>query len=162
MTFLEWNVRTVPLFAEEMPEAANADHRYPSIKSFQQPGIYSSSLRNRLAAYIHGCPGIIATSLKRFHPYLGAYRMELAYYTDGEVIFNNFLHDYIRCCDFAIPALWLKLIEAKGFTTGGLKIDADICISGEVDVFQTISQTFQEMPAVRKAVVAGAGPTNIL
>lgn len=160
MNFTEWNTRTVPFFIEEMVEMQTV--AYPSIRQFQQPGIYTPALRAQLVDYIHGCTGIVATSLDRINPYTGKRIMELAYYTDGEVIFNNLLRDYIQRNDFALPASWLALIKQKDFRTGPLAFDAKMREDSEVNIFQTVTQTFQEYPAVKKAMVAPPGQTSAI
>jgi hypothetical protein len=97
----------------------------PSITDFQQPGLYSAELRGRLADYLENAVQIMSTSYERVNPYTSEKIRELSYYTDGELIFNNLLRDYIRQQDFVLPDIWLKVIEKNRFLIKPFKLDED-------------------------------------
>lgn len=147
MSYLTWNYRCVPFFIEERMENDLAQYPVPSIKEFQQENVYPPALRAQLIDYVANCYPLVATSIRRIRPYQGTFTFDFAYYTDGEIIFNNFLSDYIQQDDFAIPPLWLELIRQKDFRVEQFKIDYEV-----VDIFQTIKETFAEAPTIKKAL----------
>ncbi len=151
--YLTWDFRTIPFFREEFIEENSVDPNSISIKGFQQPNVYTSKLRAKLITYINACPGFVATTLKRYNCYQRQFHLGLCYYTDGEIIFNNFLSDYIQQEDFAIPQLWFEIIEKKNFKLDQFKVNSDLISSGRVEVFNTIKESFQEVPTMKKALL---------
>lgn len=147
MLYETWNYRCVPFFIEEEMEREMTDYSLPSIKEFQQPGIYDQSTRAQLISYVNNCLPLVATSIRRNRPYHGDFTFNFTYFTDGEIIFNNFLMDYIQQDDFAIPALWFELIRQKDFKVDTFTIDFDA-----KDIFNTYKQTFAEVPSIKKAL----------
>lgn len=152
MDYLTWKYRTVPFFLEEQDEIDRTTLPKPSIKSFQQTGLYTPDLREQLIKYINSCLPIVATSIKRYNPYLDKYSFEMGYYTDGEVIFNNFLMSYIQQEDFVLPQLWFDLIRKRDFEPVSLQLDFDLITSNSIDIYKTIRQTFAEAPEIGKAI----------
>jgi hypothetical protein len=152
MLYQTWSLRVVPIFEEEMPAQDLQEYNYPSIEGFRQADIYTPQLRARLGTYIQNCQPFVATTLKRYNLYQQQFHMGLAYYTDGEIIFNNFLHDYITRDDFAIPVLWLELIKKKDFKVAPFTLDFDLITGGKIDIFKTVNETFDQLPTVKKAM----------
>lgn len=146
-------MRTVPMFKEEFTPQNPSDAHYISIREFQQENLYTAETRNKLITYVHSCPHFVATSFKRFHPYQEQFHWELSYYTDGEVIFNNFLLDYISRNDFALPRLWFELIKERQFKLNPFQIDMVLASNGEIDIFKTAKESFQEIPTVKKIIL---------
>lgn len=149
MLYQTWNFRYLPFFKEEMVEQ-NSEIVYPSIEEFKQEKIYSSEIRHALKKYISQCPNIVATSSLRYNPYLEITSHELAYYTDGEIIFNNFLFDYIIHEDFAIPSKWLEIIKGKNFIMDPILIDYDKLSDPAIDIFMMTEQTFEMEPLIKQ------------
>jgi hypothetical protein len=152
MLYQTWNLRCIPFFKEEITEDDQDTSIYPSIKEFQQADIYTPELRTLLVNYVNNCKDIVATTLKRYNSYQQQFHMGLAYYTDGEIIFNNFLMDYIQNDDFAIPVLWMELIKKKDFKVDPFTLDFDLITSGKIDIFKTVNETFDQLPTVQKAM----------
>lgn len=150
MSFKNWNYRFVPLFKEEFPEKDSPD--CPSIKDFQEKNIYDDGTRTMLKNYLSQAVPLIATSFRRFNPYDHSYKNSLSYFTDGEVIFNNFLLDYIGQDDFALPVIWFNLIREKKFIPDRLSFDSAAAINEKVDIFKTTEQTFSEIPDIKKVL----------
>jgi len=124
-----------------------AHYPLPSIKDFQQENVYPAALRAQLIDYVHHCHPLVVTSIRRYRPYHGSYTFDFVYYTDGEIIFNNFLLDYIQQDNFAIPPLWLELIQQKNFRVDQFKLDYE-----SVRLSETTEATFSETPAIKKAM----------
>jgi hypothetical protein len=154
MLYQTWNLRCIPFFKEEITEEDQDTTIYPSIKEFQQADVYTPEVRALLVNYINNCKGIVATTYKRYNPYQEKFQMGLDYSTDGEIIFNDFLRDYIQYDDFAIPALWLDLIKKKDFRVESFTLDFDRITTGNIDVFKTIQETFEEIPTIKKVMIA--------
>jgi len=152
MLYQTWNLRCIPFFKEEITEDDLGKTIYPSIKEFQQTDIYTPELRTLLISYVSNCKDIVATTLKRYNPYQQQFHMGLAYYTDGEIIFNNFLMDYILRNDFAIPAAWLELIKKKDFKVDPFTLDLDLITSGKIDILQTVNEIFDQLPTIQKVM----------
>ncbi|NSL86310.1 hypothetical protein ECE50_005695 [Chitinophaga sp. Mgbs1] len=152
MLYQIWNLRCIPFFKEEIANPKDDHASFPSINDFRQPNVYTPTLRQQLYEYINGCPAVIATTWPRKNAYTGKREMELAYFTDGEIIFNNLLHHYIREPDFALPERWLEIIRQKNFNPGPLTIDAAIASNATINIFRTTNQGFEEIPVVRQAV----------
>lgn len=152
MDYLNWKYRTVPFFLEEQDETDRTGLPKPSIKSFQQIGLYSPHIRKQLTDYIESCKLIIATSIRRYNPYLDQYSFEMGYYTDGEVIFNNFLMSYIRQEDFVLPQSWFNLIRRRDFEPVSFHLDFNLITRNTVDIYKTIRQTFAEAPEIGKVI----------
>lgn len=151
-SYKTWNLRCVPIFREELIETDLNRADFPSITGFQQNKVYKPELRKRIADYIHACPCIVATTNKRQNPYKASFDLELAYFTDGEVIFNNFLHHYILQDNFAIPVLWLKLIAHKNYQVDPIKFDYQSLSDPNTDVFKTKTETFGQEASIKKAI----------
>lgn len=147
MSYLTWNYRCVPFFIGEKMENDVAHYPLPSIKDFQQENVYPAALRAQLTDYVHQCRPFVATSIQRYRPYHGDYTYDFAYYTDGEITFNNFLLDYIQQDNFAIPPLWLELIRQKNFKVDQFELDYEAMF-----LVYTEKETFAEMPTIKKAM----------
>jgi hypothetical protein len=147
MSYLTWNYRSIPFFAEEKMAHDLVDYPFPAINTFQQEQVYPAALRAQLTDYVYNCYPLVATSIRRQRPYQGDFTFEFCYYTDGEIIFNNFLRDYIKQDDFAIPVLWLELIRKKNFQVDQFTIDYQA-----PGIFDTAKETFAVTPSIRKAL----------
>lgn len=148
MHYTNWNSRLLPFFREELIKKEDPS-LYPSIASFRQKDIYTPEQRRTLQQYCAQCPNIVATSYERCNAYSGTKTSELAYYTDGEVIFNNFLFDYLEQEDFALPERWLAGIKNRDYILQTTAIDIDRMLHSGIDIFQMSAQTFDDIPLVK-------------
>lgn len=61
MNYISWNYRGISFFKEEIIHFdGKNDNEFPSIKDFQQNGIYTSEIRNKLCNYLENCPEIVS------------------------------------------------------------------------------------------------------
>jgi hypothetical protein len=146
-----WNYRCVPFFKEELIDNKSGD--FPSIEEFKEKDVYTREVRSFLITYLEKCVPIVATSFKRYNPYTEEYSSILSYYTDGEIIFNNFLVEYIKHEDFAIPVAWFDLIHKRNFTIPKFQINEDLIIENDIDIFLTAQETFQDFPTIQKLII---------
>jgi len=147
MDYKQWNYRGISFFKEEVD-----DGNYPSIKLFQQKGLYQIDIRNKLCDYLENCPNIIATSYKRFHAYTFEEVSTLSYFTDGDFIFTNLLKEYIYYDDFVLPQRWYELIRNRNYINDIFELNHEKIFSGEVDIFDNLTRSFDQSSVVKEVI----------
>ena len=146
MDYKQWNYRGISFFKEEVD-----DGNYPSIKLFQQKGLYQIDIRNKLCDYLENCPNI-ATSYKRFHAYTFEEVSTLSYFTDGDFIFTNLLKEYIYYDDFVLPQRWYELIRNRNYINDIFELNHEKIFSGEVDIFDNLTRSFDQSSVVKEVI----------
>jgi hypothetical protein len=128
MNYKNWNIRSFGGFWEEFEATEpNTDdgHRIISINEFRNADRYSSEERRQLIDYLTKCPGLYATTGIRKNAYTQKEVASYALFTDGEVLFDNLILEYIQQPDFIIPEKWFALIQKRGFVVPKLEFKED-------------------------------------
>ncbi len=145
MNYMSWNYRGVSFFKEEVIHCdGKNNNEFPSIKDFQQNGIYTSEIRKKLCSYLENCPEIVSTSYRRLNAYTLEPIFSLTYFTDGDFIFNNLFQEYIYYENFVLPQKWYELIKTRNYINDDFELNYERMSSGEIDIFNNFDRSFDD------------------
>lgn len=154
MDYISWNYRGISFFKEEIIHLNGEDNKeFPSIKDFQQNGVYTSEVRKKLCKYLENCPAIVSTSYRRLNAYTLEPIFSLTYFTDGEFIFTNLLQEYICYDNFVLPQKWYELIKIRNYINDCFELDYEKISSGEIDVFDNFERSFDDKSIINNVLL---------
>lgn len=151
MNHSTWNLRSIPTFDEET-FGTNTPNSGISISGFQEQSFYTDTIKQKLILYINSCAPIVSSTFERKNAYTKEFVFELTYYTDGHVIFNNLLLEYIKQNDFVIPDKWFKIISDNDFILGTISVDVEKVFDENIDIFNTAEETFEQIPTIAQVI----------
>lgn len=108
--------------------------RCPSIRDFVRPDLVARYDKAGLRRYMTTAQNLAMTSRAAFaHPFTGERgRGALGQMTDGRWTWLSDLPEYIDEYDVAIPTMWLREIEARGFVPPHVDV-ADPAVRAALD-----------------------------
>jgi hypothetical protein len=141
MNYKNWNQRSFGGFIEECLYSGEDEYCSDlSIIEFKDSSRYSSEERSKLYQYLSEGFGIVASTDRRKNAYNQSIEASYALFTDGEVVYDNLIIQYILYADFVLPEKWFILIKERGFVMPKFEFDDFAFFNYESTEYETFDR----------------------